>query len=220
MGDRSSVTFKTTVGDVGSGTPTPHGGDLERQILEAAKTLVGRWGIAKTTVGDIAREAQCSRASVYRTFPGGKQEVLITLGREEFARFFTLLGSSADRADSLEDALVAVIVVANDELRDNEPFQFMMDHEPGLVLPYLGFHRIDRLYDTIQEQLGPHFTRFLGDDAGWAVEWAARVALTYVFQPSPTMDLSDPRAVHDLVANRMVPGLIGSGPRPLATRTA
>lgn len=219
MGDRSSITLKTTIGDVGSGTPTPHGGDLDRQILGAAKTLVGRWGIAKTTVGDIAREAECSRASVYRAFPGGKQEVLMTLGREQFARFFALLGSSADQAGSLEDALVAVIVTANTEIRDNEPFQFLMDHEPGLVLPYLGFHRIDRLYDTIQKQLGPHFARFLGDDAGWAVEWAARATLSYVFQPSPTMDMSNPRAVHDFVANRMVPGLIGPD-RRLATQPA
>src|SRR5262245_45253316 len=47
-------------------------GSLEDRILAATLRCLGKWGTVKTTLDDIAREAGCSRATVYRTFPGGK----------------------------------------------------------------------------------------------------------------------------------------------------
>jgi len=39
------------------------------RVLDAALTCVGRVGLAKTTLDDVAREAGCARATVYRYFP-------------------------------------------------------------------------------------------------------------------------------------------------------
>ncbi|MGZ4705878.1 MAG: TetR/AcrR family transcriptional regulator, partial [Acidimicrobiales bacterium] len=50
--------------------------ELADRILEAALRCVARWGLIKTTVDDVAREAGCSRATIYRAFPGGKQSVI------------------------------------------------------------------------------------------------------------------------------------------------
>lgn len=45
------------------------GGDATRtRLLEAAVRCVLRWGVAKTGVGDIAREAGCSRQTFYNHF--------------------------------------------------------------------------------------------------------------------------------------------------------
>ena len=44
-------------------------------MLDAARTCVARVGIAKTTLDDVAREAGCARATVYRNF-AGKQDLL------------------------------------------------------------------------------------------------------------------------------------------------
>lgn len=207
MGDRGSVALTLTTGDAGPGDPAPHVGDLEGEIAAAAGRLVSRWGIAKTTVADIANEAGCSRATVYRVFPGGKQELLETVGYSELQTFFDCLATLADDADNLEDALVAVIVASHQILADHPGFQFVLEHEPGLMLPFLGFHRIDLLYSTARERLSPHFRRFLGDEAPWGVEWVARIALSYLFQPSATVDLADPATVHALVRTRVIPGL-------------
>ena len=46
------------------------------RIVEATLRCIARWGIAKTTLDDVAREAGCGRATIYRAFPGGKAEVL------------------------------------------------------------------------------------------------------------------------------------------------
>ena len=45
--------------------------DVRERLLQATYACVARWGLAKTTVEDAAREAGVSRATVYRYFPGG-----------------------------------------------------------------------------------------------------------------------------------------------------
>ena len=90
-------------------------------------------------------------------------------------------------------------------LAAHDGFQFMLAHEPGLVLPYLGFSRIDRLYHLVGDRLGPHFERFAGDRAVRVVELAARIVLSYVFQPSPTVDLTDPRITRTIVQRHVLP---------------
>ena len=47
-----------------------------QRILEATYACIARWGIFKTTVEDAAREAGMSRATVYRHFPGGREELM------------------------------------------------------------------------------------------------------------------------------------------------
>ena len=43
-----------------------HAEAMSERILEATFACVDRWGIAKTTVEDAAREAGVSRATLYR----------------------------------------------------------------------------------------------------------------------------------------------------------
>ncbi len=45
--------------------------EVRERLLQATYDCVARWGLAKTTVEDAAREAGVSRATVYRYFPGG-----------------------------------------------------------------------------------------------------------------------------------------------------
>ena len=49
---------------------------VRERILEATYACVARYGLAKTTVEDTAREARLSRATVYRYFPGGKDQLV------------------------------------------------------------------------------------------------------------------------------------------------
>jgi len=46
------------------------------RVLEGAYACVARRGMAKTTVDDVAAASGVSRATIYRIFPGGKEEVL------------------------------------------------------------------------------------------------------------------------------------------------
>lgn len=180
--------------------------DLEERILDAALELVSRWGVAKTSVADVAKTAGCGRATLYRAFPGGKQEVFGALGGREVARYLDAVTGAIDRADDLADALTAAVVTTTLALRHHEGFQVVLEHEPGLLLPYLGFGQVDRLYAAAATEVGPHLERFLpAERAAWAAEWMVRLLITFTFSPTEGMDLADRRQASLLVRRYLVP---------------
>lgn len=194
-------------------TAAPTVTGLDERILDAALELVGRWGVNKTSVADVAKTTGCGRATLYRVFPGGKQELFAALGSREAARYVESVVRAIDRAEDLTDALTDAVVVATLELRRHDAFQFVLEHEPGLLLPYLGFGQVDRLYRLAAVIVGPHLERFLAADrAAWAAEWVTRLLITFVFSPTEGADLADRRQAADLVSNFIVPAFSPSSP--------
>ena len=188
---------------------------IEDRVLDAALTLVARWGVAKTALGDVAKEAGCSRATLYRAFPGGKQHVFVALATRELRSYQGAILEVIDAADDLDGALTSALVVASRLLRDHDAAQFIFEHEPGLLLPFLGFHQVDVLYRQTAATFGPHLERFLAPDrAAWAAEWAARLFITYLFNPRPELDLAVIDDASDLVATYLIPALAPTTPRP------
>ena len=55
---------------------------LADRVLDAALACVARVGVAKTTLDDVAKEAGCARATVYRCFPGRQALMRAVLDRE------------------------------------------------------------------------------------------------------------------------------------------
>ena len=51
--------------------------DNRERVVESAERCFAQYGVAKTTVEDVARLAGVSRASVYRYFPGGRDEIVL-----------------------------------------------------------------------------------------------------------------------------------------------
>ncbi len=179
---------------------------LDERILDAAVVLVARWGVTKTSLADIAKQAGCSRASLYRTFPGGKQELLTALGVRELGTYIESVVEAIDEADDLDDALTRALVVATRLLRDHPAAQFVLAHEPELLLPFLGFRQVDRLYRHVSASVGPHLARFVDPGrAAWLAEWAARTFLTYLFNPDPSVDLGLIDDAHRLVSSFLMP---------------
>ena len=62
--------------------------DVRGRILEATVTCLGRFGIAKTTVDDASKEAAVSRATVYRHFPDGRDQLISESITWAVGRFF------------------------------------------------------------------------------------------------------------------------------------
>ena len=79
--------------------------DTRQRIIEATYACVARWGLAKTTVEDAAREANVSRATVYRNFPGGRDELIHAVVAWEFLAFFLRLYEEVQGAASLEEVM-------------------------------------------------------------------------------------------------------------------
>ena len=176
---------------------------LEERIIEATVRCVGRWGVAKTTLDDIAREAGCARATIYRVFAGGKQAVLAATLQHELRRAVATIDDAVRDLDSLEDVLVVGTTTAAQLILGHEALAFLIDHEP------IAFDRMGRVFDAAAACAAPHLARFLAEeDAARAADWVTRVVLTYTFNPAPSTDLRDAGDARQLVRTFFLPALI------------
>jgi AcrR family transcriptional regulator len=184
-------------------------GAQEERIVDAALRCFGRWGVAKTTLDDVAREAGYSRATVYRFFPGGKEGLLEGVVRTELARFFTVVGARLDAAADLEDLIVGGMTTAATLLTEHRPLQYLLANEPEVVLPRISFHEADHVLRAVSGFVAPYLTRFLSPeiDALRAAEWLSRIVLSYVCSPSPAVDMRSEDSVRSLVQAFVLPGL-------------
>src|SRR5687768_14251619 len=98
-------------------------GLVRERIADAALTLVAERGFARTTLADVAREAGCGRATVYRAIPGGKAELLQMVAMRELRRFLDDLVRRLDDTVDLEDALVVGVTVTATAVRDHAALQ-------------------------------------------------------------------------------------------------
>ena len=180
---------------------------LETRVVEAALRCIARWGVAKTTLDDVAREAGCSRATVYRAFPGGKEGLLDAVARTELHRFFERVGRRLAEATTVEDLVVDGIVEAHAALTSHEALQFLLRHEPEIVLPKITFHRAELVLGVVTAFAAPYLAPYLGEsDAAAVAEWVARLVLSYTLCPSELHDLSSPDDVRRLVRTFVLPG--------------
>ena len=92
--------------------PAPAGTPLRVRVIDGALACIAGQGVAKTTLDDVARQAGCSRATVYRAFPGGKDALLRAVADTEVSRFFSALAVRMGEAGDLEDVLVVGMTAA------------------------------------------------------------------------------------------------------------
>lgn len=179
------------------------------RIVDAALRCVGRWGVAKTTLDDIAREAGCSRATVYRLFPGGKDGLIATVATTEIARAFAIIAERFDAATNLEDLIVEGMTTAAALLTEHRPLQYLFANEPEVVLPRISFHEADHVLRAVSAFVAPYLARYVDPDVDTlrAAEWLSRIVLSYLCSPSPAVDMRDEASVRSLVQAFVLPGL-------------
>lgn len=179
------------------------------RLVDGALRCLARQGIAKTTVDDIAREAGFSRATAYRAFPRGKDDILAAVVETEVARLFSSLAVVMGEAHDLEDVLVAGMVESARQLRAHPALSYLLAYEPGTVLPQLTFAGQDRVLLVAGDLAAPFFARWLEpEQASRAAEWAVRIVLAYTSDRTPGTDLTDPAATRALVRSFVLPGIL------------
>jgi AcrR family transcriptional regulator len=179
---------------------------LEDRVLDAVKACCERWGMAKVTIDDIAAEAGCSRATVYRLFPGGKDNIYETLRQRENREFFAKLNAHLAEANGYEDLLIRGVVAATQALRADEHLQLMLASQPGELLADMSFDGLPRIFDSATIFLTPWFAPYIGALASAELaEWLARVVLSYFFSPSRYVDLGDPESARRFIEQFVLP---------------
>ena len=137
------------------GTPGSAESEQVERVIGAAKRCCERWGRAKVTVDDIATEAGFSRATVYRLFPGGRDNLFEALRQRETEDFFAALSQTLAGATSFEDLLVRAVVNATRALREDEHLRLMLATEPGEIVHELTVHGLPVILRVATDFLTP-----------------------------------------------------------------
>ena len=179
------------------------------RILDATLRVVSRVGVAGLTLDDVARDAGCGRATVYRTFPGGRDEVLQQAALTELHRYLLALGAALDAATDLAEQLTAAVHATAVFVTGSAPLRHVLANEPGAILAHVAFDKSYVVFGLAHEVLAPRLAQHLPDDrAAEAAEWLARLGLSYLAVPNPAVDLTDPDAARHLVTTFVLPGLV------------
>jgi AcrR family transcriptional regulator len=193
--------------------------DLRDPVLAGAYACIADHGLAKVTLDDVAKASGVSRATIYRLFPGGRDQLLRETVGWEMNRFFAALADAVADAPDLPRRLETALTFAHRAVRDHAVLQKTLAQEPGALLPLMTVeqHRVIRY---ISDYLGPVLATEEaagrlrpGVDVDHAADFLARMGLSLIGSPG-RWDLEDPDAVRTLVRTELLAGILRPEPPP------
>jgi AcrR family transcriptional regulator len=187
--------------------PTPE------RILDAAERCLGRLGMQRASMADVAAAAGMSRGSVYFHFPDRDALVHAVLARA--AERFVASSEAAVRARrTLATQVAEAAVFVRRHLHDGDVpaagdrsdtllATLLTANLEGMVASWVDFWQPFLAEAAARGEIRP------GLDRREAAEWIVRIMLSLAVMPSAVIDLDDARAVRGFVARYIVQGLIG-----------
>jgi len=134
-----TATLHDVTADAGPGaTPLREFTPTEERILTAALGLIGRRGVRRLGMQEIAEAAGVSRGTLYRYFPS-KDHVLTAAAAFDERRFSIGLDEVLAAARAPEDQIGAFMAYAFDFIRSH-PCRPLFESESGFVMGYLLDH--------------------------------------------------------------------------------
>jgi AcrR family transcriptional regulator len=203
--------------------PAPAGSPATRQrILLAAHDTMRRFGIRRTTMEDVARRANMSRAAVYRYYadkPTLVDAVLLHNGhlvREELTKRLRGATTFADKCVLAaqfgqrmpRDGLLLA-------LNETEPETLALLLTTGAA-PFL--ERATRFWLPHVTEAQQHGEVRADLDPRATAEWVARSIYALSVIPTVTFDRRDPEALERFVRTYIAGGLAGSAPNEPTAR--
>jgi AcrR family transcriptional regulator len=196
--------------------------ESRERVLEATFDCVARFGMGKTTVEDVVKESGYSRASIYRWFPGGKDQLMRETVAWEMNRFFASLAEAVYDAPDFASLLERGLTFAHRALTEHEVLQKVLDTEPDRLLPLITVEQ-DRVQRFITAFLLPYLERDQRDgriradvDLDAAAAYVGRMVLSLIASPG-RWDMDDPDEVRQVVRDELLGGVLAPVPMPGTT---
>jgi AcrR family transcriptional regulator len=184
--------------------------DQRERVLAAVVACAGRVGLKRITVEEVAREAGVGRASVYRWFPGGREQLVDEAVTWEVGRFLDRIAAAAEGAPDLRTRLVRGLVFAHRAIAEHAVLQRLVATEPSGLLPQLQQTAplvVAVLRDTLVEHVAAEPRRRPEIDPVEAADWLARMILSFVVEQG-RWDLDDAAAAERLVDSQLLVGIV------------
>lgn len=182
---------------------------VRERLLDATVTCVDRSGLRRFSMEDVATEAGVGRATLYRHFPGGRDQLVSEAVTREVAQFWRHLAAHVGHLDGLEDRLVEGLMEARRQLVGNELLQRLLAAEPDDLLPRLAesgslVHLVMTGY--LRDLLAREAIR-AGVDLDEAAGYLTRMLLSHVSSPG-RWDLTERDEVRRLVRRQFLAGIL------------
>lgn len=191
-------------------------GDLDearRQIMTAAEAVFTRFGVAKTTMDDIGREAGVSRPTVYRYF--GDRDTLISAIIERRSRMlFVKAREFLFQQPTFADQIVEGLIYLVDRGRRDPLIRILVspEHiqmaEPLVGSSGLAARLTAEMWGPVLEQAMANGDLRTDVDIDKMSEWIALVQFILVGRLD--LDNPDDPAHREMLRNFVLPGLVPS----------
>lgn len=162
---------------------------------------------------DVAREAGLSRATVYRYFPGGKEQLIADGVAWEVARFFTRVHAAVMEGPDVAGQLELALLEGHRLLDEHDVLHSILREDPEQFLANL-----ETVMVPVRSGIEAYLASLLareplaeGLDIDEAAEYLARMYLTYLGHAGP-WDLTDPAQVARLVRTQFIGGILRATP--------
>ena len=179
------------------------------QALEATLTCIANGGMKGFTVEDVARQAGLSRATIYRYFPGGRDQLVTETVTWEVGRFFVRLAEAIADAPDFRTRVEQGLAFAHRSLRDHEAFQRAMATDQGEIRARLA-GIAPSVVGVIRSYLEPLLEAETLVDGVTPIEAADHLArlIGSLIVDEGVWDLGDPGQVHELVDRWLLSGIV------------
>lgn len=163
-------------------------------VLDAALAAFLDFGIRRTSMGEIARRAGISPATLYRRY-AQKSDVVMGVGMREAQRLLSYLELHIDVTAAPLEQLTALHTSVQHQLTSNELLKRVLATEPDSVLPKITIDA-DPILEIGRGYLAAFLTRLQAEghlppyDVAPVADWLARLAQSSVLTPS-TAPLSE-----------------------------
>jgi AcrR family transcriptional regulator len=183
--------------------------DVRRRILAAAVDEAAAVGLGRLSVEDVAQRAEVGRATIYRHFPGGKEQLTAEAVTWEVARYFIVLVGQLEGIDDLATRLEQGIIRGRALMAEHAVLQKVVDTEPERLLPHLS-QSAPLVQATVRDHLRPYIEAAdlaPGTDPDDAADFLARNVLSFLMAAA-SWDLDDPAEVRRLVRQNLLAGIL------------
>lgn len=173
---------------VGAGLPDPPDESVW-PYLDAATRAVQKFGWARTTMGDIAREAGVERTTIYRRV-GSMPEVYRLMVAHELHKLVAAIPAAVPDGADAPGVVVESLAAAIEYCADHPVLTKVLDHEPALVSSVL-VEAVPAVIERISELLVPTVAGAMDlgllarRDPIAVTQWIARISLSLLVSPPP-----------------------------------
>jgi TetR/AcrR family transcriptional regulator len=184
--------------------------DLDRLILDTARSVFETYGVRRANIEDVAARAGVSRSTIYRRFPS-KDDLFEKVVRREAEVFFTTLDQATTGRDP-QAAVIEAFALGVRLVHDSPLYSRIVESEPEMFGLFSRSHvfPIGRFADGIAHTLRRCGADMAEADLANIADILLRVALGIIVFPTDRLDTSDPAAVRDYAARYLVPIIGGA----------